>query len=193
MNDQDFDLVTIAQGIFAFMLGMDAFPDDTPLTAWRANRFTGCVQLSGGWQGAVILDASRSFAAAAAGRMFDLQPDAASEDRLREAVAELTAMIAENIQSDVPGPSYLSLASVASGQDFAFQVIDAIMRGDAAFLCGGEPVRIVICEKNPSSSWKCPDDRHNLCFERGDRLGRAPSLVGRIDRLGTDLQLAGSG
>ncbi len=98
------NMIEIAQYVLSTMVQMETNPiqlpeQDTP------HQITGCVQISGEWQGAVVIQTTHRFASQAASVMLD-QPEASLTDEdLRDTLAEITNMIGGNIKSQVPGPS----------------------------------------------------------------------------------------
>jgi chemotaxis protein CheX len=143
-QDND-DCVTIAQSVFSMMLNMEVVPCETQLGEKRPDRVSGCVQISGAWQGAVVLQTSVAMATKAARRMLNIPSGDVSEADIKDALAELTNMIGGNMKSLVPGPSFLSLPSVTTGRDFDFEVSGAKLIGDVSLNCGGEPIRVLKC------------------------------------------------
>ncbi len=57
---------------------------------------TGCIQISGAWQGAVILQCSEGFARNAASRMLCLEDEDITSADIQDSFAELTNMIGGN-------------------------------------------------------------------------------------------------
>jgi chemotaxis protein CheX len=76
---------------------------------------TGCVHVSGEWEGSVFVECSRSHAEAAAEAMFAAAPGSLTSDEVGDALGELTNMIGGNVKSLLPAPSKLSIPSVAMG------------------------------------------------------------------------------
>ena len=51
------DILTIAQNILSTMLELEAIPCELSPSEKRSDRITGCIQISGEWQGAVVIQA----------------------------------------------------------------------------------------------------------------------------------------
>lgn len=83
---------------------------------------TGCVHISGEWGGSVFVEATAAHAAQAAEAMFAADPGSLSSDEVSDALGELTNMVGGNIKGLLPGPSALSLPSVASGESYTLRV-----------------------------------------------------------------------
>lgn len=146
------EIISIVQNILSTMLQQEAVPSDLNHCENRSDRVNGCVQISGQWQGAVVIQSSEKLAQSFGGRLFDCPVDNLSESELRDAYAELTNMIGGNIKGQVPGPSFLSIPSVTTGQDFDFHLAGASIILDVALDCDGETLRIMLCEGDSAQS-----------------------------------------
>lgn len=144
------DISTIAQNILSTMLEIEANPGDRSPGGKRLDQVTGCIQISGEWQGAVVIQSSVEFARTIASRLLDESPASLLEDDLRDAFAELTNMIGGNIKGQVPCPSFLSIPSVTTGQDFDFHLSNATVIRDLGLDCNGETLRIIMFEEDRS-------------------------------------------
>ncbi len=144
------DISTIVQNILSTMLEMEA-TTNVPLTAIkRTHQVTGCIQISGEWQGAVVVQSSEEFARTVASRLFEESRENLVEDDLRDAFAELTNMIGGNIKGQVPSPSFLSIPSVMTGQDFEVHLRNAKVIRELGFDCDGDSLRIIMFEEDSS-------------------------------------------
>lgn len=106
---------------------------------------TGCVQVVGTWRGAVMLQCPMSLASTLTEQMFR-SGSAPSVDDVRDALGELTNVIAGNVKALFPGTSQLSLPAVAVGSDYEMGVIDAGAATTVAFTCDGEPLTVTLFE-----------------------------------------------
>ncbi len=140
------DILTITQNVLETMVNMGAYEDEAPESWENVERMTGCVQISGTWKGAVIVQASEGFTRHAASEMLGIGVDEVSPADMLDSLAELTNMIGGNIKSQVPGPSYLSLPSVTRGHDFDFRLKGAVVTNDLTMNCSQEPLNVVVCE-----------------------------------------------
>lgn len=81
---------------------------------WSAT-VSSSVQILGEWNGAVLLTFTPSLASTIASTMFMMEADELSTDDVTDAVGEMANMIGGNIKSLLPGPSQLSMPTVAEG------------------------------------------------------------------------------
>jgi hypothetical protein len=101
MNIADSDIVQVVSLICQSVLGMECVPA-TQLPETAAVTMAACVQVTGGWQGAVVLVCPEAFAARAAAVMFNRPADDRNSTDMQDAVAELTNMIGGNIKGLLP-------------------------------------------------------------------------------------------
>ncbi len=142
------DIFTIAQNVFETMVNVVATPESVRAMHPHPTHVSGCIQISGGWQGAVILQTTENFARIIASKMLLIPgPDVTAAD-MQDCMAEITNMIGGNIKSQVPGPSFLSLPTVTTGADFDFHLAKSHIVNDMALTVEDEYLRIVLCEQD---------------------------------------------
>lgn len=83
---------------------------------------TGFIQITGGWNGAVVCTATNRLVRLVAQTLFGLPEDQLTPDFLQDALAEVTNMVGGNLKAILPGPSYLCLPAVIEGQDYSVSV-----------------------------------------------------------------------
>ncbi len=143
------EIVAITQHVMGTMFELCPVNDEVHLIQLEGgDAFTGCVQISGAWQGAVVLQGTPALAKIIAGRFFEMIPDDVTEADIRDSVAELTNMVGGNIKGQVPAPSFLSIPSVTTGSDFDFHLAGASVISEVVVTCDGEIMRIRLCEAN---------------------------------------------
>lgn len=108
------------------------------------DRIAGCIQISGQWQGVVLLQATHGFSSLAASQMLATPPHELTWSDRQDTMAELTNMIGGNIKSLVPGPSYLSLPSVTMGKDFDIRLYGTVLDTVVPVCCRGERVSVML-------------------------------------------------
>jgi chemotaxis protein CheX len=140
------DIFSIAQNVLDTMVKVEAFVQQDRRLDDIENHVTGCIQISGTWQGAVVLQTTDGFARNAASRMLCIENIDLTRDDIQDAMAELTNMIGGNIKSQVPGPSYLSLPTVTTGANSAFPLAKTHRLNDVTIEVDNEPLRIILCD-----------------------------------------------
>lgn len=138
----DADLRSLAKTIWGTLITIALEPASAPVP--EAHReVTGLVHIDGAWQGALMLRCSTGMAMIVASAMFD-SDTAPPEEDVRDAIGELTNMLAGNVKALLPGPCAISLPSVALGADYALRVVGADPVAWAAFTCRGEPLSVTL-------------------------------------------------
>jgi chemotaxis protein CheX len=145
------EVMQITEHVLGTMLELVTFADsEDALLTGRSQAFTGCVHISGQWQGAVVVQGSPELGKLIAERFLQLSPEEVTEADVMDSAAELTNMIGGNIKGLVPGPSYLSIPSVTVGSDFDFQLPGTRTFTNVVANCEGQPLRITLCESKSS-------------------------------------------
>jgi chemotaxis protein CheX len=102
-------IVEVVHSVCTAILELDVAEIAAPPAPMRAN-LAGWVEISGAWSATVVLRCDEGFAQACAAIM--LGEDDCGDDATRDALGELTNMVAGNLKSLLPAPSRLSLPSV---------------------------------------------------------------------------------
>ncbi len=141
------DVLAVTEDVWMALLGEEEplLPRDSApgapfdaATAWSA-----ATTVSGGWHGVVTVELDEAVARRLTARMLDLPAaeDAADGD-VADAVGELVNMVGGNVKSLMPGPSVLSLPSVAAGRAAFPSDVGEVCRVD--LLWQGGPVRVCV-------------------------------------------------
>ena len=135
---------SIAADVWESFLALDLAPaggEDGPLAGPTV---TGCVHISGAWNGSVVLQVGAEHAQTAAEAMFAADPGSLAAPEIGDAFGELTNMVGGNIKSLLPAPSTLSLPSVSEGTSCTVRVPGAVLLSRVALLCGDAPVLVSV-------------------------------------------------
>lgn len=115
----------------------------------REEFLTGCVQITGAWDGAVTLDIPLQLARRAAAAMFMVDPpDDVAADQMHDTVGELTNIVGGNLKALLPGPCYLTMPAVAAGTDYALRVLGSKIVCQAAFICHEQEFLVTVIERD---------------------------------------------
>lgn len=110
-------------------------------------RITGCVHISGGWQGAICAECSYEMAVAIAAAMFEMEPEEMSEDEVRDAYGEVANLLAGQLKNDLPEGSSLSLPTVTKGQDYLINVPGSQLAQRVCIRQAGQPMVVSVFER----------------------------------------------
>jgi chemotaxis protein CheX len=115
---------------------------DKPAAVEEAHGIVGTVRLRGTWNGVVALACPMELARQAAAIMFAVEPGAITEEQARDALGELTNMVAGNLKSLLPGPTSLELPTVLEEPAGAGSVTGSRPWLQAAFECAHGPFSV---------------------------------------------------
>lgn len=114
----------VVKNIFATVLRSEAWctDDRSPI---EGEMLGVTIMISGDWNGGLVINCSREFAADVAAAMLMMPLEEVTLEDERDAVAELVNMIGGNFKSVLPGQSLLSLPTISKGERLATWVQDA--------------------------------------------------------------------
>jgi len=136
----------IVQSIFSTMLEMDLLRTDETLPA-DDDSLLAAIQIAGEWTGSVLLQLSADVARESAAAMLQMSSSEVTDGDWSDVAAELVNMIGGNLKSLLPGPSFLSLPTIVSGRDIAFQVQDAELVENVTLISRAGPVFVRVYSK----------------------------------------------
>jgi chemotaxis protein CheX len=109
----------------------------------------GCVTVSGGWQGSVLLACPAQLARMAAAAMFDRPAEQLDDREVADALGELTNMVGGNIKSLIPGPSRLSMPAVTVGSSLTVPMPGMSLVSTVSLACEGLPLTVSVWREGP--------------------------------------------
>lgn len=134
------ELEQVADLVFLTMLNLQVAPAAVPCETTRSN-VTGVVHFAGLWRGAVLFECGRQLACQFTSRLMGVPLPEAIDDDVRDAIGELTNMVAGNLKSVLPPGVGLSMPSVVEGGDYSLR------------LCGGNLVERVAFTSEAGGFW----------------------------------------
>ena len=139
------DIIEIARSILESMFDLPLDEAATPALDVRST-VTGCVHIDGAWNGAVILQCPMVLATRLTVEMFQ-GPSSPEADEVRDAIGELTNMLAGNVKGLLPEPCRISLPGVALGSDYRFSVVGTVAVASVPFSCAGHPLVVTLLQR----------------------------------------------
>lgn len=141
------DVRAVTEDVWLSLLGETepllprAVPAGSPFDATGA--WSAAVTIAGEWQGVVTVEVAEVVARRlTAGMLAIPSEDEVTDGDVADAVGELVNMVGGNLKSLMPGPSVLSLPSVAAGRAAFAHEVQEVSRLDV--LWQGEPVRVSV-------------------------------------------------
>ncbi len=141
-NDEIWHLM---EEIWSTMLSLDLERvEHEPSNNSEQGTLTGCVHISGAWEGATVLSCSTELAEQVTKIMFGSAQVSLSE--VCDAIGELTNITAGQIQPLLPRPSELSLPSVVEGRDYRVAIPKSSLLTQLSLMCQGHPITIKVVQ-----------------------------------------------
>lgn len=139
MQLSEIEISEVVTNVWVISLGSTLEPSTTN-AGTDGTLCIGRVGIQGRWNGTVELVLPESSARRAAALMYEEAASEVTADQLRDAVGELTNMIAGNIKSQLPAPNVLLLPQVAVESSFSGEGAVRIVQ----FEWGGQPVAVML-------------------------------------------------
>ncbi len=140
------DIHSVTENVFTTMIGYPVELTGKGDSLQNESAISGCVQISGEWTGAIIVQTTEQLATQAASKLLAIDTEDVALLDLQDAMAELANMIGGNIKSLVPGPSILSLPTVTTGEDYDIRVFGTQVESLTQMRCLGQDLRVVVCK-----------------------------------------------
>ncbi len=142
------EILEITEATWQSILGLDIRPRTLPASIdVTEGSLIGKVEVSGAWNGAVVLLGSRKLAQAAAAVIFAHESGEATDQDAVDAMYELTNIIGGNIKSLLPEPCQLSLPSVETMNDAEVQMPEMERVSEFMFDCQNEPLLVSVWKR----------------------------------------------
>jgi chemotaxis protein CheX len=137
----------IVAEIWESMLGLPIGPAELPDEPGRELR--AAVQITGGWEGAFIIECPESSARAFTAAMLgEDDPGAIDAAEVLDVVGELANMAGGNLKAVVAAESRLSLPTVTAGRDLDLSVLGASEVVRSRFVAGGSTFTVVVVARS---------------------------------------------
>jgi chemotaxis protein CheX len=104
----------------------------------------GWVQLLGEFEGAVTVQTTDAFMRQAAASMFGCDATSITREEMLDALGELANMVGGTVKSLLPGPTMLSLPTVAEGDSSSLSFPHAGIICRVELTCFGDPVDVAL-------------------------------------------------
>lgn len=124
----------IVAAVFQAMLGLEVEPAGEVRRSGPAE-MSAMVHLGGTWDGALMLETSRSQACRLAARFLSIDPPKAVDDDVRDVMGELANMIGGNLKCALAPGATLSMPAVTDGSDYSLRIGKGILVERRAFRC----------------------------------------------------------
>jgi len=115
------ELQQIVKSVFGTMMNLEVSSGE-PTWFPGAQSISAAVQLTGDWNGSVVVECNREPACRFAGRFLSMETPAAVDDVVRDVLGELANMIGGNLKCVMTRGIKLSIPTVVDGSDYGLRV-----------------------------------------------------------------------
>lgn len=123
--------------IWGSMLDLETAPVDRCESPDTAREVRAAVQITGAWEGAVVIECDEVIAGAFTSAMLGLGDEPADESDVHDVVGELANMVGGNLKAVVGADARLSLPTVVVGANLDVSVPGSVVRSRTSY---GTPV-----------------------------------------------------
>ena len=138
----------LVKDVFNTMLGNEAWMDpEHP----EDHRFSVCGALFfvGAWQGAILVELDRPLAFSITAHLEAIPEPTTVDTYVRDAVGEVTNMLAGNLKTLLPAGTIMSIPSVVEGSDFSVSVVGVNTSSRMGFGTPKGAFRITLVQMQP--------------------------------------------
>lgn len=153
MHVDEQQILSLSRELWTTQLGLSIDPGGETAATSNEKTWSSCINVSGPWQGAILLECPESIARHAAAMLFASDGEEASQEDIHDALKELSIMIGKRMRPLLPDATKLSRPSVTVDARRGSEIADG-MQGlsDLRLSCEGRPVRIALLQKEEVSS-----------------------------------------
>jgi chemotaxis protein CheX len=127
-------LESIVKSVFFTMLELEVSTSEIA-TQPGVNRLTSFVQMTGDWNGAMLLECSPRQACLFAGRILSMDPPDTVDDDVRDALGEMANVIGGTMKCGMSSGVRLSMPMVMDGTNYDLRVCGANILERLCFQC----------------------------------------------------------
>ena len=144
MHMDEQQILSLSQRLWTDRLGLNVGPLQEPNHEIEERTWSSCINISGTWQGALVLECPESIVRHAAAMLFASDDEETTTEDIEDAFKELSVIIGKQMRQVLPESTKLSRPSIIHDPDR--KAILESLRGltDLRLSCEGRPVRIAL-------------------------------------------------
>ena len=141
-------MVAVTEAVFGSVLGCRVRPTSRAVAVQDAQPLAaGCVQLTGAWQGALVILCDAALARRAAAIMLGVAAEAVGADEAQDALGELANMIGGSLQGVLPQPCQVLFPVATEGVETGLGMARSRTVGRFTGECEGWPFQVVLVQR----------------------------------------------
>lgn len=147
------EFIRIARDCWSSMLGLDArLIQAMPAKMEGQKYLSSCVQFTGSWEGAVVVDCTEVLARRVAAAMFGLDSAELGDVEVEDAIGEVANVVGGNVKTILPPQCQLSVPAVVVGGDYTLRLPKSEVVGMAVLESEAESVRFTLRKHETGAS-----------------------------------------
>jgi len=147
MHVDEEQLLSLSQQLWNDRLGLHVGPLEEPREV-DERTWSSCINISGSWHGALVLECPESIVRHAAVMLFASDGEETTTEDIEDALKELSVLIGKQMRQILPEATKLSRPSIVKEAD-RNEVLHSLRElTDLHLSCEGRPVRIALLEKD---------------------------------------------
>ena len=147
------ELREITESVWTSLLGIELQPGPEEVDPSGMQRpMASCVQITGGWQAAVVLYCPTGLALRAAAIMFGVDEQTVAADDIQDVMCELVNIIGGNIKGMLSGSCNICLPTLVQGLDYKLIFPRHLLLSRVSFDCEGQPLLVMLLGEDKSPS-----------------------------------------
>jgi hypothetical protein len=147
MQVDEQQILSLSQRLWNDHLGLNVGPAEESSHGERERVWSSCINISGAWQGALVVECPESIVRHAAVMLFASDGDETTDEDIEDAIKELSVMIGKQMRTVLPESTKLSRPSIVNDPDRKEILASLRELTDLHLSCEGRPVRIALLEK----------------------------------------------
>ena len=152
MHVDEQQILTLSQRLWNDHLGLRVIPRDETTQEGDERTWSSCINISGAWQGALMLECPESIVRHAAAMLFASDGDEITTEDIEDALKELSVIIGKQMRQVLPEATKLSRPSIVKEADRTEVLRSLRELTDLHLSCEGRPVRISLLEKETEAA-----------------------------------------
>ncbi len=148
MHVDEQQLQSLSRQLWNDRLGLTVGPLDESNHEVDEKTWSSCINISGSWQGALLLECPESIVRHAAAMLFASDGEETTTEDIEDALKELSVLIGKQMRQILPEATKLSRPSIVKEAD-RDEVLHSLRElTDLHLSCEGRPIRIALLEKD---------------------------------------------
>jgi len=148
MHVDEQQILSLSQQLWNDHLGLRVSPLEGPGQEVDERTWSSCINISGAWQGALMLECPESIVRHAAVMLFASDGEETTTEDIEDALKELSVMMGKRMRQVLPEATKLSRPSIVNEPDRKVILESLSELTDLHLSCEGRPVRISLLKKD---------------------------------------------